>query len=257
MAASRTLSTFLMALAVASASVPALTAADSDFTSKTVQAAALRVLGANDGADHAKPEDDRSDSSRGLASVLRLPMFYLDELFTYLEQLMTSDALQVPLNLPPPAHASTPSPASLSSMTPEERRRARGGNSEIRVFFNVSPLKMLNKVCHGARDICVAEFIDSLYTVISAVTQDPSFTRDRVKMTGVSARHQGVEQIITIADDSDLRFAQIAKEALLDIPKCGADTTLPICQTLTGKHLSLHGIAPQVTSIRPVRPAAP
>lgn len=221
---------------------------------ETVHVAALRVLGAHNDLDQRpKPEDERADSSRGLASVLRLPMYYLDELFTYLEQLMNSDALQVPLPLPPPAQAPLPPPASLSSMSPDERRRARGGNSEIRMFFNVSPLKMLNKICHGSRDICVSEFVDSLYTAISAATQDQSFTKDRLKMTGVSARYQGVEQVITIADDSDLHFAQIAKQALLDIPKCATDSTLPICQTLTGKHLSLHGITPQITSVRPVR----
>ncbi|PFH38652.1 hypothetical protein BESB_009940 [Besnoitia besnoiti] len=112
---------------------------------------------------------------------------------------------------------------------------------------------MLRTICQGYRNLCAAEFEDSLFRAVSKAANDPGFTKDRLKLGGLSARNNGVEQILIIKNDSDLRLAQLAKQALLDIPNCTTNTSSPICQTLTGKHLSLHDVTPQVTSIRAIR----
>ncbi|CBZ53378.1 conserved hypothetical protein [Neospora caninum Liverpool] len=204
--------------------------------------------------EHRDSLEAASPAYRELGSVLQLPMFYLEELMTYLERFMASGALQVPFQVGTEIPPAAPAPA-VADMSPSiaERRRARGGNSEIRVFLNVAPLTMLQKICHGHRSICAAEFEDSLFQAVSVVANDPSFTRNRLKLAGLSARNTGVEQIVVITDDSDLRLAELAKQALLDIAKCSTDSSLAICQTTTGKHLSFHKIAPKVTSIRSIR----
>ncbi|EPT28943.1 hypothetical protein TGME49_231390 [Toxoplasma gondii ME49] len=195
-----------------------------------------------------------SASHRELGSVLQLPMYYLEELMAHLERFIASGALQVPFQQTqeiPPA-ASSPQAADVSPSV-AEKKRTRGGNSEVRVFMNVPPLTMLQKICHGYRSICTAEFEDSLFQAISASANDPSFTKDRLKLAGISARNAGVEQIVIITDDGNLRLAELAKQAILDIAKCRTDPSLPICQTATGNHLSFHEIIPKVTSIRAVR----
>ncbi|PFH35743.1 hypothetical protein BESB_053950 [Besnoitia besnoiti] len=156
----------------------------------------------------------------------------------------------------PPSHSSTttkapgqPSPAP----SPPGNAPVPTGNSETTLFLNVAPLTLLNRICQGQREACAQVFAESLHSAIYAETQDPTFTKDRVKMGNVSPRGSGVTQIVIILRDGDMRYAKVLEKVMADVPKCNSEPSLPICQTMTGDTLAKNNVSPTVSSMRVVQ----
>ncbi|CBZ53802.1 conserved hypothetical protein [Neospora caninum Liverpool] len=157
---------------------------------------------------------------------------------------------------PPPSHSSTTTKAPGRPSTgpsPPENTPTPRGNSETTLYLNVAPLTLLNRICQGQRDACAQVFAESLHTAIYAETQDPDFTKDRVKMGAVNPRGSGVTQVVIILRDGDLRFAKVLEKVMADVSKCGSDPSLPICQTMTGDTLAKNNVSPTVSNMRVVQ----
>ncbi|PHJ23190.1 transmembrane protein [Cystoisospora suis] len=146
-----------------------------------------------------------------------------------------------------PGHTTKPAPPAGTTIPVPK------GNSETTLFLNVAPLVLLNRICQGQREACAQVFAESLHTAIYAETQDPQFTKDRVKMGNVTPRGSGVAQVVIIVGDGDLRFAKVLEKVMADVPKCSSNPSLPICQTMTGDTLAKNNVAPTVSGVRVVQ----
>lgn len=156
---------------------------------------------------------------------------------------------------PPTTSSTTSAPGDTTKPAPPAGTTAPvpKGNSETTLFLNVAPLVLLNRLCQGQREACAQVFAESLHTAIYAETQDPQFTKDRVKMGNVTPRGSGVAQVVIIVGDGDLRFAKVLEKVMADVPKCNSSPSLPICQTMTGDTLAKNNVAPTVSGVRVVQ----
>ncbi|PFH37024.1 hypothetical protein BESB_034820 [Besnoitia besnoiti] len=150
----------------------------------------------------------------------------------------------------PPSKPKETATAAVKTVGQQRFYQPSGGNSEVIIFLNVSPMTLLTRICQGQQEACADVFQQSLHAAMQNVVNDPDFTEDSVQMGRVGIRGSGVQQTVLIYNDGDMHLADVLEQVLEDVEFCQSDPFRPICKTLTGQTLAENNVTPKVLSKR-------